>query len=681
MLFTVTEARLRQVLEPLSKATETILEPLRIRDNEFLVIDLDKKGNSFDCQARSLRVCSLDETHEFVHNGERLCRCITPITRNAAENWAKRCPERKEVGMGHWIVAATDFTALVIHHAWKPEQLIFASEGAKVMYDFLIARFLSQSTVAETFAKYRIAKQLPELPPDYIPHPEFPLAGYQTVPLAAFLHKDASAYFMEQGTGKTAIQVARVSLESMRKRAGKIPGLKNTIYRVLVICPRQVRLNWCKEFEKFSTAPGKACVLRGGDLGRVRLLAETVRDEPDCAWATAILSQDSVETSFEALRRVPWDLLIIDESHGVKNPATSRFKAIRRLRMEGLVRQISILTGTPFANSLMDLWAQYEVMGDGMSGFSSFKSFKSFHGKFEQVDAGGTTVAKLVAIKHLPIIQERLARTAFIITKKDAGLELPDKVYDIVEVQMTSEQTRLYNLMVDALVVELEGFEDKKMTADHVLTKLLRLAQITSGFVKWDATEDGTPGRVEPIPGSNPKLEELVNLLTSEDRDPNGKTIIWACFRQDIKAICDKLTSLGIKFVSYFGDTKDKDRDAAITSFNEDPSCRVFVANPATAGSGLNLLGYDPVNPDRVDTYCDHEIFFSQGWSAVMRSQAEDRAHRKGTRTNVRITDLVVPKTIDEEIRARVTQKMKMALEISDVRDILKSVLHRSENE
>jgi SNF2 family DNA or RNA helicase len=77
-----------------------------------------------------------------------------------------------------------------------------------------------------------------------------------------------------------------------------------------------------------------------------------------------------------------------------------------------------------------------------------------------------------------------------------------------------------------------------------------------------------------------------------------------------------------------------------------------------------------------VPTYTDHEFFFSQDWQAVRRQQAEDRAHRKGTRTILRVTDLAVPGTVDVDIRAKVLQKLTDALQIQDVRAILKNVLN-----
>ena len=101
----------------------------------------------------------------------------------------------------------------------------------------------------------------------------------------------------------------------------------------------------------------------------------------------------------------------------------------------------------------------------------------------------------------------------------------------------------------------------------------------------------------------------------------------------------------------------------------------LLVGNPVAGGMGLNLLGYDPNNPDGYTTNCNHMIYFSQGWSYVARDQSESRPHRRGTRVNVRITDLTVPDTIDEEIRARVTDKKLHALTTTNISDLLRKLL------
>lgn len=685
MSINLSQARAATVVEPLCRATESIFRPLNLYPTDHLEITLDEKdGRHFILQVRSLHPRQDPmEPVALVKDGVELVVRGTP-SYDAYQGWIGRVPERKDDGFGRWKCAATDFTALVIYHCWPSDKIIFKTPDSKTYFDYLIGRFALQSHAMDVLAGFRIGKTIPDMPADYLPpeDPDLALMPHQKVFTVAGLHQESFAGFLEQGLGKTPGTIARVCLEATRKRAGKIPGLKNTMYRVLVVCPGQVRLNWQREFERFSTVPGKISVLRGGPITRMRTLLETMLEESDCSFACSIISYDSVESTADALTRVPWDLIVLDESHSIKNSRSLRFKAVTKLR-DAFSRQRMILTGTPIANNIMDLWAQLEFLGEGMSGFLSFANFRGFYGRFENRMGGGQPIQKLVGIRNLPLLQERLARIACIMTKDEAGMVLPAKTYDIYECQMQTLQADLYRQLCSQLAVELETMskdgesELNQLTVNHVLTKLLRLAQITSGHIRWDADPDtGTPGKVQQIVPKNPKVEAVVELLQDETRDPLGKTIVWAVFREDIRVLVERLRELKIEHVYYDGSLSDKERQQAVDRFNNDPACRVFIGNPAVAGAGLNLLGYNPERPEECAMYTDHEIFFSQNWSATQRSQAEDRAHRRGTRNSVRITDLVVPGTIDEEIRTRVTNKIHTALAVQDVREILKAVLN-----
>ncbi len=211
----------------------------------------------------------------------------------------------------------------------------------------------------------------------------------------------------------------------------------------------------------------------------------------------------------------------------------------------------------------------------------------------------------------------------------------------------------------------------------NVLTKLLRLAQITSGFVKWDAVHevDGTVLHAAEIEQftPNPKIDALVEAVREMPQDE--KMIVWCCFVNDIKAISKRFEEEGIEHVLYYGATKEADREASVSAFNGRRSCRVFVGNAAAGGTGLNLLGYPPGREDEYETDATETIYYSQNWSPTQRWQSGDRNHRRGTRRQVRERDLCVPGTIDEEIRTRVMQKRTVAMAVSDIREILKNVL------
>jgi SNF2 family DNA or RNA helicase len=453
-------------------------------------------------------------------------------------------------------------------------------------------------------------------------------------------------------------------------------GAQDNLVRVLVVCPKSVRHNWVKEIGRFSTVPGKASILRGQLIGRVGMLIQAAAPDGESQISYMIASYEATVRTAEEIKKFPWDLIVLDEGHNIKTPNIKRTKAILSLREAAGKRML--LTGTPVTNTPLDLYSQLEFLGQGWSGFRSWEAFKEFYGVFIETESG---FKKLVSIQNKPFMQERLARCSFIITKKEALPELPDKVYDTWAVEMCTEQANAYTKIAEALLYEIEDDlgHETAMTVNNVLVKLLRLAQICSGYYspdrEVDIAADTSQKRELKWFAQNPKLEALVEIL--KDKTPQQKTLVWCCFVPDIRRIAERLRAEGIEAVEYYGSVSDSDREDAVRRFNEDPTCKVLVGNPAAGGVGLNLVGYPYQDGESspVDTNCDHEVFYSQDWSMSKRAQAEDRPHRKGTRTNIRVTDLIVPDTIDEEIRLRVLIKKKAATDIADIREIVKSVL------
>jgi len=693
------------VLEPLSKATATAMTPPKLREWDHIFISLDAEGKRFHLRLKALEPCK---------------KCIFPfretgigtVTVNAiredcptckgsgwqemlykypsyrAEDFFLRIPEATWLGARaggprfEWLAACTDFTVLLIDQCWPSERIHFRADAqgteesdSRLVFDALKVRFIAQSRRAADVAAFKINGELPKLPKNWLEHYEHKPAPYQTA-AACFVSKTSGAIFADPGTGKTFIAQQAVNVLSNVEQNG------NGTKRVLVICPPQVCYNWFLEIQRFAATAGKVVIMRGSKHKRVKALIEGVKLEKDCTFTVVIASYDSAKRDVDELSLIPWDYCFADESHYFKDPRSKRFELMEALRDASKVRVP--LTGSPIGNSLLDLWTQLEFVEEGGSGFHDYAAFRKYHGVFEEVSGSARGIEKLVAVQNIAMIQERLTRMAFTISKEEAGLNLPDKVYDVWQVEMTKSQAKMYERIKEELIIEIEDKLSKrsdKMTIEHVLTSLLRLAQVTSGFVTWDAIADPDTGlvykekRVEQISSHNPKADALIEILCDPERDPLGKTIVWGCFREDMRYISERLTAKGIGHVTYYGDTKQNQRDANIAKFNKDTECRVFLGNPQAAGSGLDLLGYDKLDPDNSHTYANHVIFYSQNWSSLLRVQAEDRAHRRGTRMPVRITDLVVLDTIDQEIRERVQSKIDNAGLVLEIGDVLRNVL------
>lgn len=580
----------------------------------------------------------------------------------------ERLPEAHRIGPTAVTVPTTESVVTLLSK--HKERLVFVDDTARLTFDYRLASFKADELNALAVAAFKERGEVPN--GEYELHPDLPLSPYQKVALSCADRSEGYALFMQQGTGKTPIVIA------LACNAAKALD-EDRAYRVLITCPNNVRHNWQSEIHRFATCPVKTQVLRGGVVKRTDQFLTLITAAGKAKVIFAICSYGSI-VSTPTLFGVDWDLAVLDESHYIKWPRTTRYKK-GAIKLRDCSKKRLCLTGTPVTNAPFDLWSQFEFLGEGESGFTSFEAFRSFYGVFDNRNTHASGHERLVGLQNLPFLKEKLARKAFIISKEEALPDLPDKVYDTHEVEMTKAQADFYKDLAAHLALEIEAdletSENKQLTINNVLVKLLRLAQITSGFVSWDPVVDPETGDVlrerviEPL-DPNPKIDGLLELI--KEKPYESKTIIWASFRENIRAIRAALADNGYSSVEFTGSTSDKDRQAAEEAFNRDPDCRFFVGNPGAGGVGLNLLGYPP-GEESYASNCDHVIYYSQDWSSTKRSQSEDRAHRRGARSNVRITDLVVPETIDEDIRVRVMNKIANAMELQDLRELLRKLL------
>ena len=662
----------------LAPATKRLVQGIHIAPQDRIHLSLDRDGTRFICKIyaeqlpvpRPIRPGEQLEL-EFEQRKPEICRASFMAT----TRFPKSIPERKEHHLASpyagWIFAATDITAVVIRTLWAPEQILLDPQASTV-FNYLLTKWLSQDAAVKRVAEFKATGKIEQN--GLVVHEQYPLAPYQKIAAINSIQSVGYALLMEQGTGKTPVSIARMCNDAPKhfEKTGRM-------YRHLIVAPKNVRTNWLDEIDTFATCKGRSTVLRGGEIGRIKMLVDAMlpSDANDDMFTAVVVSYEALTRMVTTLKSIEWDLITLDESHYIKSFKTKRAKACHEIREYASRRQI--LTGTAVANNVMDLWSQLEFLGKGESGFADFKNFKEFYGVY--MDRGDGSGNKLVDVQNLPFIRERLSRLAFITTKQEALPDLPDKVYDIIEVAMTDFQRECYDKLRQELVVKIEQSllesENKQLVINNSLTELLRLAQITSGFIAWDAVIDELGNvigeRKIEFFTPNAKLDALIEVL--KEKGPNDKTIVWAHFIPDIKAIHERLIQEGIKHVLYYGGTKEAEREEAKHAFNFDRDTKVFVGSAGAGGTGLNLLGYPPNASDGYDTNCNHVIYYSQDWSSPKRRQSEDRAHRRGTREPVRCTDLVVAGTIDEEIRARVVKKRMLAYAVSDIRDILKAVL------
>ena len=331
-------------------------------------------------------------------------------------------------------------------------------------------------------------------------------------------------------------------------------------------------------------------------------------------------------------------LIGIDESTTIKSPTAKRTKNI--LTIGELAKYRRILTGSPVTKSPLDLYSQCEFLDPWLLGHNSYYSFRARYANMVKRNFGGRSVQLVTSYRRLDELGDKLDDFSYRVLKEDC-LDLPEKVFTKRIVEMTKEQQDVYAQMKQMAMAFTE--DGKIMSTVNVMTQLMRLHQVTCGTFKAD---DGT---VKHLP--NNRIQALMDCLEETD----GKVIIWATYREDIKKIVESLKKAygEASTVEYHGGVDATLRQEHIAQFQQEKGpTRYFVGNAQTGGYGITLTAANTV------------IYFSNSYDLEKRLQSEDRAHRIGQTGSVLYIDLIAEKTIDERIVKALRTKVNIANEI-----------------
>jgi len=492
------------------------------------------------------------------------------------------------------------------------------------------------------------------------------------------------ALFADMGTGKSKIAIDIAAYKFLKKE----------IDAVLVIAPNNVHAQWIQEqFPYHCAVPYKNYLWRSGQMGR-RIFAKKLEDFMVTDYPNHLKVMSVNVEAFQSDKIVPIIaeyvknhkvFTIVDEATRIKTPTAKRTRTIHKLNKYG---QRCILTGTPTAKSPFDLWSQFEFLkanyfdckyfifqhryGVMMKGVNQYtgghfqtlideKTWAIVKSKLDKVAKarGGNLMPddyeeihiitgvseknvrfiasqdRYTRYKRLDELKTFIAPNVFAIKKEDC-LDLPQKIYERIEVEMPKEQRRVYNTLKNELLVM---YEDKELSVLNKVALTTRLMQVCGGFFPY--TEEGSlpngktfeSRRSVPIGKNNAKLDAL--LLDLEEAD--GQIIIWAQFVVELKMLFAAIKKLGKTCDLYYGGTSSIDRDRIIKRFKEGAT-EVFIGNVATAGFGLNLQN------------STLQYYYSNSFKTEDRLQAEDRSHRIGVKAACVYKDIVMKNSVDERI-------------------------------
>ena len=440
-----------------------------------------------------------------------------------------------------------------------------------------------------------------------------------TFALKRLMEGGGAALLMEMGTGKTLTAIAIVG--ALLLLAG--------IQRVLIVAPLSIVGVWRDEFERFAGFEYDLAVLEGS----VAKKADTLRHLTGKRLQVAVVNYESSWRMERDLMQWHPDMIIADEGHKIKTHNISASKTLHRLAARAAYRLL--LTGTVITNKPVDVFSQYKFADPRIFG-NSFYQFRNRY--FDMVGYGGYTPVMKRYME--PEFMQRLHSIAYRVTKAEC-LDLPETTDVIQRVDLEPDAQRLYRQLVKDSYAEISR---DTVTATNVLTRLLRLMQLTGGFLSGDEN----PG-AEQV--SMAKLNALNELIDSA-LENGQKVVVIARFIPEIRAITKMLGRKGLDYAQISGEVKD--RDDQVARFQNDPECRVFVGQVATAGMGITL------------TAANLMVFYSLDYSMSNYDQCKARIHRVGQHHPCTYVHLVARNTVDEKVLRALRDKSNIAKQLVD---------------
>ena len=433
----------------------------------------------------------------------------------------------------------------------------------------------------------------------FVPH------DYQKRAVEFIERVPASGLFLEMGLGKTVITLTAINDLMYDYFA---------ITKVLVIAPLRVAEDtWSRESEKWdhlrhlriskilgAAAERKAAIEREADI--------YVINRENVVWLTEYLEQQKI--------RWPFDMIVIDELSSFKNNEAKRFRALRKVRP--LADRVVGLTGTPAANSLMDLWAEIYLLDRGER---LGRTLTAYRGNwFRPAWTSGQIVYKWEP--RPGALQQITGRISDITMsmKAEDYLTLPDRIETTISVRLGEDAQKIYREMEKTGLIKLD--ESEELTAFSAAAIMNKLLQLANGFA-YDGEHTGHRFHYA-------KLDALSEIMEAAD----SPVLVFYNFQEDKAAIMEK-----------FSDAVELKSDKEIGRWNEG-KIRMLLAHPASAGYGLNLQDGGHII-----------VWFGLPWSLEQYQQAEARILRQGQKYPVMIYYLVAAGTVDEQVVASLQQK------------------------
>jgi len=450
------------------------------------------------------------------------------------------------------------------------------------------------------------------------------------------------AFFMRMRTGKTYTSLMwaeRLYYEG-------------SIDAIWVTCPTPVKDVWEEQIKEHCGVPTDVFVMKAGrNVAAKKFILKNTSDLKIMIFGTESLSAGSAAALAESFTMNHNAMGIVDESQDIKNFKSARTKVTTKIGSHCAYR--CLLTGTPIAQGIEDLYSQYGFLTSAIIGMSSYYSFRNRYcvmgGYQVEIRPGMKAPTKIIGYNNVKELMKLLSPYTIVVETKEAFPNLPRRINEKLIVEPTKEQTTAINMLKTEMMA-IDG--DDTLEIENALERMIRFQQIAGGHFPFDAGE-GKYG-IKPIKGKNPKMDAMVSMIDRDAKDQ--KYIIWAVFKPEIELISKTLKK---KFgedstVTFYGDTSSDDKTTARHRFQNDPDCRFFVSSQAAGGKGIKLSAADIM------------IYFSNSFKYIDRDQSGERWIDYNRVHNILVVDIIMNHKIDKDIYRALSRKEDVATYVAN---------------
>lgn len=318
--------------------------------------------------------------------------------------------------------------------------------------------------------------------------------------------------------------------------------------------------------------------------------------------------------------KLPYDVVVWDESTKSKNPGSKRINHYRR-KVQRPARNIA-LTGTPTPNSHLDLFAQVRLVDDGLRLGTNFSKFKAEY--FMQPAYAFAQWKEKQGSKER--IEQKISDITCTLRSSD-WLDLPDTIYEDIEVHFTPELKEKYETLEEDLVLELQ--QGKTINVANAAALVTKLLQFTSGHI-YDEERN-----VHPV--HDLKFDALAKIAKHEKQP----LFVSCIFQHEQNRIREQFPQ-----AKFFADAKTQTTQKQLLEDWNGGKIQMLVAHPASVGHGLNLQYGSSVI-----------VWMSLTYSRENYEQMIARLARRGQKNLIKVYRLMVPNTVDDAVAEALANK------------------------